>query len=280
MVDITFSLTSQIAIVTAAFVLKPLYQIIALVIIVIIWRRSEADLVATKFAMIAFVIGENACAVNYLFFDDTSLVLECLHTGGMLVCFGYITYALMAAFDNRIMHFSKRDKKCALLATCGGCYKYENFKCNMRLIFLAIIPATAVLAAIPLTAPIGEHFIKGVVFNQIAVFGHPLINQLIEVRLYPLLALVFLVSSYVVLLLKKENGFDAAKILFAMGMGPLGFSLMRFFLYWGYRENLLWGYAWEEITEFLFIIVLLWIILRVKGKATDQAEKLPHKYPT
>ena len=53
-----------------------------------------------------------------------------------------------------------------------------------------------------------------------------------------------------------------SKLLFAAGMGPLGFSLLRFFLFASFKNNQVWFEFWEEATELLFIAgvgIALWI---------------------
>jgi rhodanese-related sulfurtransferase len=261
------SLLDQIVITLSAFALKPLYQILSIVIIVLLWKRSDPDLTAIKWAMIAFFIGENACAANYLIFNENSLLMEYLHMYGMLLCFGLVVYAFMVALDKRILHFSERDKKCTLLSLCGRCYKYSSVTCNLRSFYLLIIPATVVLATIPLSGSLGHRFYEGTIFGNTTTFGQPIIYQFLEARVFPAVSLIFFATAMIVIIRSKEDGFGAAKRWYAMGMGLLGFSLMRFFIYWGYQDRPLWADAWEEITEFLFIILLLWIALRVRSSS-------------
>lgn len=260
---VSLPLLDQIVTVGTAFILKPLYQIVALLMVVMLWKRKEPDLTAVKMSMLAFVVGENGCAANYLFFRDGSFFLECIHTSGMLVSFGFIVHALMTTVDRRIVHFSSREKRCALLSICHRCSKYGDFPCNGRTLFLAMVAAAWALAWLPLTASLGVYPYQATVFGRPVVFTHPLLYQLVEVRIYPLLALFFLALSFAVVLRRKEEGFGPGTVLFAMGMGPLAFSLMRFLLYWGFRESPLWANAWEEITEFLFIALLFWITFKV-----------------
>ncbi len=85
-------------------------------------------------------------------------------------------------------------------------------------------------------------------------------------------ALVFFVLSFLVLLTRKEEGVAVSKNLFAVGLGPFSFSLMRFLCFWGYSRNPLWAEAWEEITEFLFVGLVLCILLQVR-KATALATR-------
>lgn len=262
--SIVLSSFEQFIITTAVFVLKPLYQILSIIIVVMLWKRTDTELKALKWGVLSFFIGENACALNFLFFNETSLLMEYVHATGMLLCLCFVVYAVMEALDKRVIHVSEESKKCALLAECGPCYKYSSIACNARLLLLFVIPATAILAAMPLTAQHGSHFYTGTVFGTEVVFGHPVIYQVLEARLYPIVALLFFTISFLSLLLLREKGFEPAKLFYAMGAGPLGFSLLRFMLYWGYQQNPLWADAWEEITELLFIAGVFWVLLRVR----------------
>lgn len=254
----------QAVIVLAAFIVKPAYQIIAIVILVLLWKRRDRDLAALKGAMLAFLIGENACAANYLFFHDQSLLMEYFHMYGMVICFGLVVYACVEAADRRAFHFSDRDRPCALLRQCGQCYKYNDAGCTLRSFLLVLIPACAVVAAIPLSGSLAYRFQEGAVFGTLSVFGQPIAYQYLEARFFPLFSLVFFGAAWSELARRKESGFGASQAWFAMGAGLLGFSLLRFFFYWGYQDQPLRADVWEEVTEFLFIILALWITMRAR----------------
>ncbi|MCP4695109.1 MAG: rhodanese-like domain-containing protein [Desulfobacterales bacterium] len=268
--QLQFTLLEQITVCVAAFGLKPLYTIFSLSL-ALVWlrKKKEADLVALRRSMLAFFFGENACAVNFLFFNEQSLLAEYLHDYGMLVCFSFAMYALMKAMDARIIKFTDPKAKCALLPHCEKCYKYQDIGCQMRELFLFAIPATAIIALMPLTAEIGGYFHVGDVFGDNVVFGHTALQQYIEVRLCPLAALLFFAASFIILFRREEKGIGASKVYYAAGLGALGFSLMRLLTYWGYSANPIWADSWEEITEFLFIVSVLWIILRRRAERRD-----------
>jgi hypothetical protein len=93
-------------------------------------------------------------------------------------------------------------------------------------------------------------------------YSHLLIYQQFERLFCPLAAMAFFMISLSVLLLKKETPIAAAKLFFAAGVGPLGFSMMRTMLAGLYTENLVWSNVWEEGTELLFILgvcFILWV---------------------
>jgi len=258
------TLFEQAVICAAAFFLKPLYEIIALVLVLWLWKNREPDIAALRRSMTAFFIGENACAVNFLFFNEQSDLLEFFHTYGMLVCFGFAGYALLKAIDIRIIKFSNKKDRCALLQLCKQCYKYQDVACNLRVLSLFAILACIVAALMPLTAELESYYYVTEIFGDDVIFGHSILQEVFEVRLYPLATLFFFVLSFSVLYFRKEKGIETSKVLFAIGLGPLCFSLMRFLCFWGYSGNPLWAEAWEEITEFLFVGLVLCIILRVR----------------
>ncbi len=55
-----FSLGKQLAAFLAYFVVKPIYTLLALAVAVVLWQRHESDLVALRWSMISFFLGENA----------------------------------------------------------------------------------------------------------------------------------------------------------------------------------------------------------------------------
>lgn len=256
-----FSWFEQLVICVAAFAFKPIYELLALVLVIILWRSKDTDLTALRRSMIAFFLGENACTVNFLFFDDVSRLWEFLHSYGMLVAFGLAFYALMEAVDKRLIKFSEHGERCALVGTCVRCYKYQQVRCALYRIFLFVPPAAAALALMLWTAEPGLRYVHGLVFGSDVLFGHPLVPQLFEIRLCPLLAVPFLLAAWVVLLVSKEKGFALSKMLLAAGLGPLSFGLMRFLIYWGYAANPIWADAWEELTELIYVGFAVWLVL-------------------
>ena len=260
-----FSLFEQALISFAAFGIKPLYGLISLGLILLLFKNRKTDAVALKWAMIAFFLGENACAVNFLLYDEQSLLMEYLHMYGMMVSFGFASYAFMVMLDTRVIGFTDKNEKCILLANCRQCFKYQPVSCNLRLMFLYLVPATAIIAGIPLSGDLGSYFYVGDVFGGDVLFGHFLYQQIIEYRICSLLSIVFLVIAGFYLFKFREKGLPVAKIYFAAALGPLFFGLMRFIMFEVYRGNPLWAEAWEEITEFIFIGFILWMVWWWRG---------------
>lgn len=256
-----FSWLDQFAIVFAAFFIKPTYMLLTILIAVLLWKKTETDFVSLRRAMIAFLCGEIACAVNFVLSNNDSEFWEYAHSYGMLVAFAFLTYAVMKTVDQRLVNFSDREVKCLLLPLCKRCYKYQDVSCTLRIDFLYVVMAAIVMAFMPLTGTLGSFFCIGTIFDDPnVIFGHTAAQQMFEARLCPLVAIVFFILSGSRLFIYKENGIARAKIYFAAGMGFLGFGLMRFLTSWSYERNQLWGDVWEEITEFILIVGILWII--------------------
>ncbi|MBM4063851.1 MAG: rhodanese-like domain-containing protein, partial [Planctomycetes bacterium] len=144
----------QWAAVLTGFVVKPIYMLMALLGIVVLWRSAAADLVALRWGLILFLAGESACAINYLLFRDGSHLSEYLHSLGMVLAFGFVTHALMEGLDHRFVHYSEPDQRCAAIKLCQTCFKYKPVPCGLQRLFLVAIPATAVLAGLPLLSPL------------------------------------------------------------------------------------------------------------------------------
>ena len=70
-------LSEKLIAVISAYVIKPTYTILSLVLAILLWRKNETDLIALRWSMIFFFLGENCCAINFviftlLFYSDLS----------------------------------------------------------------------------------------------------------------------------------------------------------------------------------------------------------------
>lgn len=249
---IAFTPLEQFLICFTSFGLKPLYGLLSLGAVIALRRRQEPHWRALHWGLLAFFLGEAACAVNYLFYKLENFTWEFWHCYGMLIAFSLISYALVEFSDRFIVRYSLRDAPCAFLGLCKACYKHQPSACTLWVLFLFTVPAIGLLCLIPLSAAFRDFSSVGAVYGTNVLFTHSTLQQLYEIRVYPLLALFFFSLSWAILLKKREAGMEASKPLFAAGLGTLGFSLLRFLLYWSFSDNVLWAQSWEEITEFLF----------------------------
>ncbi|UCG12078.1 MAG: rhodanese-like domain-containing protein [Deltaproteobacteria bacterium] len=255
--------------VIAGFGFKPVYMLSSLVLVWILRHRNSPDLVALRWALIFFFVGEGCCAVytlNYLFFRRGSDFFEYLHGYGMVLAFAFTGYAIIEGLDTRGVKLSNPGKKCAALDLCGPCIKYEDAPCGARRLFLLLVPLLIILAAIPLFATPStvsyNTFVTGTFYN----YSHLVIHQIFETRYCPSLAIGLFSISFLVLWRKKDRPVTPmAKFLFAAGFGPFGFSMFRLLFTSVYQNNLVWFDFWEELTELLYVATIgcvLWIFRR------------------
>ncbi|MDQ7779165.1 MAG: rhodanese-like domain-containing protein [Planctomycetota bacterium] len=241
----------------SGLIIKPSYSFLSLVLVVLLWRKRTRALAALKWAMIFFVVGENFCAANYVCCGDGSPLLEIWHCVGMAFCFGLVTFAINEAVDAHMVQYSARDKKCSMLGFCRSCAKYKDVSCGLQKLFLFLCPAMAFLALMPLTAqPVDVNY-NSQIFGAPYNYSHSILYQLFEIRFCPSAAIVLFAAATLVLLFKRNDPVHTAKVVFACGMGALGFSMLRFVIFRCYQENLMWFVFWEEATEMLLIVGLV-----------------------
>lgn len=250
----------QLLTVINAFGIKPTYTILSLILVIILWRSRSPDLAALRWSMICFFLGENFCAANYIFFRDTSYLFEYFHSFGMLLSFGFTTYALLEGIDRRILMLSDPNRKCAALGLCRQCIKYENVPCGLRRAFFIIIPALAIVALMPLCSDLYSTSYNTMIFGTFYHYARRMIYQQFEMQYCPIATVALLTVSLLILTLKKENPLPLAKIFFAAGAGPLGFGMFRSILTGMYSQDLVWFAFWEESTELLFIMGVCFLL--------------------
>ena len=242
--------------------IKPLYTLLSFILVIILWKKSEIEIKALKYAMIFFFLGENFCAANYLFFHHESYLFEYFHSLGMVLCFGFAAYALFEGIDKYVFHYFDLRKNCALLGLCIQCIKYEKVSCALKRSFIFLSFSASAIAIMPLFAELKMVSYNTKIWGTFYNYSHPVIYQVFEVRYCPIIASAAFASAAFTLLIKKTEPFPLAKILFAGACGAMGFSFFRFILFHGFQDNLVWMEFWEEITEFIFIAgvtLLLWL---------------------
>ena len=260
------SALEQLAAVTTAFVIKPVYTLIALAIAIILWNKAELELKALKWSMLFFFIGENFCAANFLFTENhDSHLLEYLHSLGMALSFGFAAFALMEGIDHHALRYSDAGKPCGLAGFCRQCHKFEDVSCGLNSVFIFLGFAGAIVALLPLAAQLHITSYNTVIWGTPYTYKHPVVYQLAEIRYYPLLASALFVAASITLCLQNENPLQPSKLLFGAALGVMGFSFFRFIVFQGFRTRLVWMDFWEEITEFIYIaaiVAILWYFRR------------------
>lgn len=101
----------QFALAGAVLIIKPLYMLIALVLIVLMWRLKSPDGVAVRWGLVLFLAGETACGVNILFFSHSSYLLEFFHMYGMVLGFAFFTYGVFELLDIQNTRLQRPNQK-------------------------------------------------------------------------------------------------------------------------------------------------------------------------
>ena len=263
---IASSAFEQLAAVATAFVIKPVYTLIALATAIILRNKKELELRALKWSMLFFFMGENFCAANYLFtHNHDSYLLEYLHSLGMVLSFGFAAFAFMEGIDRRALHYSDAKNSCGLSGFCRQCHKFEDVSCGLKSAFIFFGFAGAVIALLPLAGQLHIISYNTIIWGTPYTYKHPAVYQLAEIRYYPLLASALFLAASLTLWRKDETPLHPSKLLFAAAIGVMGFSLFRFIVFQGFRTRLVWMDFWEEITEFIYIaaiVAILWYFRR------------------
>ena len=118
-------------VIITAFGVKPAYMLISLASVIWLWRQRSPDLVALRWGLMVFWLGEGACAVNFVVFQGYSNLWEYFHNFGMAVGFSFVTYALLEGMDRRLIKYSAAKDRCAALSLCRACIKYDT-GCALR----------------------------------------------------------------------------------------------------------------------------------------------------
>jgi rhodanese-related sulfurtransferase len=154
----------QWASVLTGFGVKPFYMALALALAIIVWRSRWPELVALRWGLLAFFVGEAFCAVNFLVFHDDSYMTEFLHSYGMVLCFGFTTWAAFEGMDRWLIRYTDAARPCAALSLCRQCIKTR--RCGLR-------PASAVLPADPCHDGDGVHAADGRLLRRLLQYNDP-----------------------------------------------------------------------------------------------------------
>ena len=253
----------QFLAVLSGYGFKITYSLLSLGLAVLLWRSPAPDLKALCWAMIFFFVGENCCAVNYVFFGETSHLFELLHSYGMLLCFAFTTYAVIEGLDARILRISDPEERCGAVQLCGRCVKHADVPCGLVRVFYLVIAAMAVVSGMLLTADFHEVAYNVEIYGTPYTYANPTAYQLYEIVYCPLAALVMFTVSLAMLI--RGGNLKPAKMAFAGGCGALGFGSLRMILAGAYSRRMVYFVFWEETTELIFIVgvcCVLWIFRR------------------
>ena len=260
------SLPAQAAAAAGLLLIKPTYMLLSLLLMLPLLRSKALELKLAGWGVLLFWLGEVACAVHYTVLKDDSYLAEYLHSYGMVLAFGLITYALFEAIDHRVLHFSDPKKRCAFVDLCGLCIKnpaagLSVTDCGVYRMAVLLLPLGMLLALIPLGAPLSLYAANVHVGPLVHFYIRTAIQQLFEVRYAPLAAILLFGLAWTVLLFARQSALHPlVRLLTSGAAGFLGFSYFRTGLGLIYENNLALATFWEEATELIFILAALYIL--------------------
>jgi len=253
-------LPEQAAAILSFFGVKAIYSLLSAALIFLLWREKATDLSALRRSLILFFIGEAFCFVNVMGFGDQNLLLEHLHSAGMVLSLAFGTFSLLEGLDARLIHFSD-ESRCAALGLCKTCIKHAPVPCGLRRLFLLTIPGLIITAALPLFSPFRETAYTTRIFGVLHGYRHPVVHQLYELRLLPLVAILFLGACFLVLLFVEHRRVEISKLLLSAAAGALTFSYFRLLLVSAFIDHQVWFATWEETSELIFVATVAGILL-------------------
>jgi len=123
-----------------------------------------------------------------------------------------------------------------------------------------------VLALIPLLSPFSYTAYNTQVGPVIHYYVRPAVQQWFEARYSPWIAILLVgLALLVMLLTPRATIHPLARLLLCGSVGFLGFAVFRVTLGMIYAEALIWATFWEELTELMFVVAviyLLWVFQR------------------
>jgi rhodanese-related sulfurtransferase len=253
----------QLLTVLTAFVVKPIYMLLALVLGVRLWRRPELDLALLGRGMLLFFVGEALCAIRVLGGPLPDL-LEMGHGLGMVAMGTCLSWGLAELVDRRVLGLSDASHTCIVGRFCQACWKREPVSCGVQRTMRFLLPVFVLLCLLPLSAEPRPMKINYLVVGTVVVDEVTPLIAIAQMRLYPILGLWFFVVAFV--WLRKPSAIEKAKAPFFVGLGFLSFSLLRFFLQHAFGQAVVWANAWEELTELATVLGLMAILWIFRGQ--------------
>lgn len=251
------TLFEQVMTVVVGIGVKATYMVLSLIAAALLWRSRERGLVLVRQGMLAFFFGEGMCAANFIFAAGGNDSIELLHGLGMIGMGMLVPWGLALLVDDRVLRYEDPAAACAVQRFCGRCWKRDPVPCGLQRLFLFLAPMVAGCALLPLGAPILPLKLEFQIFDSVVLNQVSTELQIAEFRVYPLLACTLLVVAFL-LLLGGRRTFRWSQPFFFAGVGFASFTLLRFFLFHSFRDRILWADAWEEVTEFMAIALVLW----------------------
>lgn len=254
----------QLVSTAAGAVIKPTYMLLSLLLIIALRRGRSPGLRLLRHGLLWFLVGETFCALNF-FWHSPGLVypIDLLHGLGMVVMSTLVPWGLYRLLDDHLLRLSDPGARCLVQRFCGRCWKREQVTCGPHRIMQLLVAALAVVALMPLSVDLRPTHLVVNVFGTEVDYGAPVINQLVELRLYPVLACLGFITT-LALLRGGPRSVRRAEPAFYVAFGLMAYSLLRHLLINTHGDALYWSDFWEESTELMLVLTVGMVLLVFK----------------
>ncbi len=256
---VSISWPEQVLVIISGCVIKPAYMVLSFILILLLRKNRENDLVLINWSLITFLVGEGFCAANFLLAGGESDLFEILHGLGMVGLWIFLPWGLFRLIDQRVLGFSNPDKRCVMSGLCGKCWKTQNVICGISWMFSYAAISLALIALMPLTAPAKPFKILMTVNDVPTVFTFSALVLFFELRVYAILGSIMMLLGGIARKFEKDR-FHKSETLFFIGFGFMFYSLFRFVLLACYDGIPQWMNFWEEISELIMISLLVYFL--------------------
>ena len=262
------SIVAQTIPILSGFVIKPSHMLISFFMILILWKSSNSgDLNILAWGLGFLLFGELFCAINFIFFDDGSWFSDYLHNYGMMLGFGFILFALFEGLDRRIFGLSSPKKPCSMIALCEKCVKNAKVSCRLQNIYLLACLVLAVIAMLPLLVPVQANSYITEIFGTLHEYSKESIFQYYEFRVIPVYAAICFLAAYTWQKINPQEILsEVSRIFFSGGLGGMFFSIFRLLLGAAFEWQLHYSDFWEEVTEFILIGMVAYVLWQFRSK--------------
>lgn len=211
-----------------------------------------------QWSVLIFLIGEAFCGVDIYLFQEMTLLNELIHETAMMFSFSGFIWSgmILFHFDQACFGFG-----CTQRSLCQtdpeDCTQAQTMFGLLKIILLGLM----IIASMPFFAnPFSttETLVAGIggkIFGSYRIDDYSFLWDF-RLRLAPLIPL-FAFAFVMIRLLIKTPLAKRDRIILYFGFGFLVFILNRLFLLYVFRENGVWGNLFEEMQEFMVILLLL-----------------------
>jgi hypothetical protein len=163
--------------------MKPVYLLLSFLLVRLLWRARATPLRLLRHGLLWFFVGETLCAVNfYLHRPGLLFPIELLHGLGMVAMSALVPWGLWRLLDDRVLRYDDPEAGCAVQRLCGRCWKREPVRCGLHDLMYPLVVALAVVALMPLTAPLRPTMFTTEILVFYAALGftlYPLLRHLL-----------------------------------------------------------------------------------------------------